>query len=183
LNEIAIMGIYDREYYRRDGPSFLGAIANTGKVCKWLILINAAAFVLQILTRQRIQISAGWGSYEMMGPGWFTDLFILDTQAVLHGQIWRLLTYSFLHDTGSLWHILFNMLFLWWFGKDMEDIYGPREFLAVYLVSAFLGGVAFVAAKLVDMPGSGAYCLGASGAVTESGSWSSFRLPRTCMGS
>ena len=30
------MGIYDREYYRRDGPSFLGSFSDRGKVCKWL---------------------------------------------------------------------------------------------------------------------------------------------------
>ena len=36
------MGIYDREYYRRDGPSFLNSIAQRGQVCNWLIAINIA---------------------------------------------------------------------------------------------------------------------------------------------
>src|SRR5205807_5684432 len=60
--------------------------------------------------------------------------------------------------------ILFNMVFLWWFGSDVEDLYGPREFLLFYLASAFLGGVAFVAARLLGFPGT--LSLGASGAVT-----------------
>jgi membrane associated rhomboid family serine protease len=83
---------------------------------------------------------------------------------VLQGQVWRVLTYAFLHSPWDVWHILFNMLFLWWFGTDVEDLYGPREFLAIYLVSAALGGVVFVLLQLV---GIGGYlpCVGASGAV------------------
>src|SRR5438105_2965808 len=43
------MGIYDREYYRKSGPSFLGSIGAPGQVCKWLIGINIAVFILQLL--------------------------------------------------------------------------------------------------------------------------------------
>jgi membrane associated rhomboid family serine protease len=152
------MGIYDREYYRREGPSFLGSLANTGQVCKWLILINVGVFLLQIV----------------LGEG-FTDTFLLDPALVRQGEIWRLLTYAFLHDPHSLWHILFNMLFLWWFGSDIEDLYGHKEFLAYYLVAAVLGGVAYELSALagllphgVDEQGQLVYpgCLGASGAVT-----------------
>lgn len=155
------MGIYDRDYYRREGPSFLAAITDRGKVCKWLILVNVACYVAQWLTLQHVR--EGGRLVEVL-PGPFTEALILNVDAVLQGQVWRLLTYAFLHDTGSLWHILFNMLFLWWFGKDVEDLYGPREFLAVYLTSAVLGGVAFVLGHLAGYPGK--YCLGASGAVT-----------------
>jgi hypothetical protein len=58
------------------------------------------------------------------------------------------------------------MLFLWWFGTDVEDIYGPREFLAFYLTAALLGGLVFVAWPLAGtVRGVAAPCLGASGAV------------------
>jgi membrane associated rhomboid family serine protease len=148
------MGIYDREYYRRDGPGFLAALTERGKVCKWLIIINVVAFLISL------------GSED------FRDLFVLNVADVLQGQVWQLLTYAFMH--AGLWHILFNMLFLWWFGTDVEDIYGPREFLAFYLVSAVLGGVAFVLWGLLAQSPNGAalepnrapVCLGASGAVT-----------------
>jgi membrane associated rhomboid family serine protease len=141
------MGIYDRDYYRREGPSFLGSITSTSQVCRWLIGINIAVFVLQILVRG------------------FTNAFDLDVDAVLQGQVWRLLTYAFLHDPGNVWHIVWNMLFLWWFGTDVEEIYGSREFLAFYLTAALLGGFGFLAGYYaMDMPG--ARCLGASGAVT-----------------
>jgi len=145
------MGIYDREYYRREGPSFLATVSQHGRICKTLILINVIVFLLQVFTEQSIGAS-------------ITDLFALDTEAVQRGEVWRLLSYAFLHDPNSLWHIFINMLLLWWFGTEMEDIYGPKEFLTFYLVSAVLGGIVF---QLIWFMGRGpSLCLGASGAVT-----------------
>ncbi len=143
------MGIYDREYYRKEGPSFLDSITSVGRVCKWLIGLNVLVFVLQLVFGDVV-----------------TRSLLLDTDAVKHGQIWRLLTYAFIHDTGYPYlHIVFNMLFLWWFGTDVEAVYGKREFLAFYLVSALLGGVAFQLWAMLQ-GGPGMHCLGASGAVT-----------------
>jgi membrane associated rhomboid family serine protease len=97
--------------------------------------------------------------------GWLTDWLILDTDKVLAGQVWRLLTYAFLHapEYFSL-HLIFNMLFLWWFGSDVEQLYGRKEFLAIYLCSAVIGGIAFVAWNLAMNYTN--TCLGASGAIT-----------------
>jgi membrane associated rhomboid family serine protease len=168
-----VMGIYDRDYYRREGPSFLGSFSG-GSVCKWLIVVNVVAFAIQLLAKNR------WFD-GMPVLGNFTANFDLRSgplygsnpqefqhpagPGVLQGQVWRLLSYAFLHDTNSLWHILFNMLFLWWFGRDVEDLYGPREFLAFYLTSATLGGVAYVLAQVAGV-GKMLPCVGASGAVT-----------------
>src|SRR4051794_8326914 len=103
------MGIYDREYYRRQGPSFLGSLSAQGQVLRGLLIANAVAFVLQLLTKEPL----------FPNTGWFTEAFILDAEAVTQGQVWRLLSYAFLHDTSNWTHIVFNMLFLWWFGKEM----------------------------------------------------------------
>jgi membrane associated rhomboid family serine protease len=148
------MGIYDREYYRKDKTSFLGSIADRGIVCKWLILINGICFVIQLVTIPQ--------RHQGLGP--FTEALWLAPQKVLDGEIWRLLTHAFLHDPDSWTHIIFNMLFLWWLGRDVEDIYGSREFLAFYLVAAVLAGLAFLGWDLAQR--SNAPALGASGAVT-----------------
>lgn len=150
------MGIYDREYYRNEGPSFLGSLAAHGRVCKWLIIVNVGVYILQLLTA-----SAGPRS-----GGLITDAFVLDVREVMQGQVWRLLTYAFLHSPDSVMHVLFNMLFLWWFGTDVEDLYGPKEFLWFYLISAFLGGVTFQLGWLLGITPRAEVCLGASGAVT-----------------
>src|SRR5262249_52338601 len=131
-----------------------------GTICKWLIGINIVCFVVQLVT-PGTDPETGYPT----SPGPFTDWLVLGVPEVLHGQVWRLGTYAFLHSPSSLWHILWNMLFLWWFGTDMEDMYGPREFLGFYLASAVAGGLMFVAASLA-WPGLGSYALGASGAVT-----------------
>jgi hypothetical protein len=60
-------------------------------------------------------------------------------------------------------HIVFNMWFLWLFGGDLEEMYGPREFLSFYLVAALAGGAAFLGAGALTGQKS---CIGASGAVT-----------------
>jgi membrane associated rhomboid family serine protease len=164
-----VMGIHDRDYYRREGPSFLASIADVGRVCKYLILANVLFFVLQVITpAKEIEVRDPHGQdsfvFKVRGQSVFTEAFDLKPSAVMHGEVWRLLTYAFLHDQSYLWHIFFNMLFLWWFGSEVETTYGGREFLWFYLVSAVLGGVAFTAWSLLkgqDIP-----CLGASGAVT-----------------
>ncbi len=158
------MGIYDRDYYRREGPSYIGSFMDRGKVCKWLIIINVVCFILQVF-------SPSPAAQEQLGDPEFapqpqkqilTEVFDLDAKAVSEGQIWRLLTYAFLH--GSFIHILFNMLFLWWFGTDVEDLYGPVEFLTFYLASAVVGALAYVAAWAAGV-GSANPVIGASGAV------------------
>lgn len=92
-----------------------------------------------------------------------TEWLSLDTDKVLHGQVWRVLTCAFCHDRESVSHILFNMLFLWWFGKTLEAMSGPREFLLFYLSAALLSSVAFMVLALAS--GTGGSMIGASGAV------------------
>ncbi len=149
------MGIYDREYYRRDGPSFLQSLTERGKVCKWIILANVGVFVIQVVS-------------GTSGDRWFTEALELRTWDVLHGELWRLLTYAFLHDPTSVFHILFNMLFLWWFGTEIEEMYGPWEFLSLYLAAAVVGGLGFMGTDLVwgwDRIEQALPCIGASWAV------------------
>ncbi|MBI3408444.1 MAG: rhomboid family intramembrane serine protease [Planctomycetes bacterium] len=153
------MGIYDRDYYRKEGPSYLDSLIPSGQVCKWLIGINIALYVVQLATLP----TPGPGGQR---PGWgpVTEYLELDTANVLNGQVWRLLTYSFLHSPADWMHILFNLLFLWWFGSEIERMYGSREFLSFYLISAVIGGLFFEMQALVQ--GHQLFCLGASGAVT-----------------
>lgn len=167
------MGIQDRDYYRKEGPGILDALVPAGLVCRWLIGINVGVFLLQLIA----EASARATQEDFHAAGWVTDWFILDVRAVWHGEVWRLLTYAFLHSTdGFFLHLVFNMLFLWWFGSDLEHHYGGREFLAFYLVAAFLGGVAFEAWHLAL--GNFPRALGASGAVTAVLVLSAFHYPR-----
>ncbi len=46
-----VMGIYDREYYRNEGPRYLDAFIPSGRVCKWLIGLNILFYILQLITK------------------------------------------------------------------------------------------------------------------------------------
>lgn len=72
---------------------------------------------------------------------------------------WRMLTSTFVHSQGSIFHILFNGYALWLFGRMLEPALGRWRFLALYLLSG-LGGSAAV---LWLSPGT--WVVGASGAV------------------
>jgi membrane associated rhomboid family serine protease len=151
------MGIYDRDYYRKEGPSFLGSIATRAPVCKWLILINAVVFLIQLATIQRLP-------FRSPIEGSFTEGLWLDPARVMQGEVWRLLTATFLHSTTTPWHILMNMFVLWWAGSDVEEIRGSKEFLGFYLVSGAISSIIYTATMLpfpVPPP-----AVGASGAVT-----------------
>ena len=63
-------------------------------------------------------------------------------------QVWRLFTYMFLHDVGGFGHIVFNMLALWMFGKDIEPAWGTRRFLNFYFLCGIVSGVCVVVLNL-----------------------------------
>ena len=166
------MGIYDRDYYRGEGPSYLGSFLERGRACKWLIGINVVVFIVQMVTRVAVHQSGLDGDelaryMPLYEDGAFTKALWLDPNRVLSGEVWRLFTSMFLHDTqGMPYHLLFNMLFLWWFGTDVEDLYGWREFLCIYLGAGLAGSVLYVLTDLPIPPALRVPALGASGAVT-----------------
>jgi membrane associated rhomboid family serine protease len=84
-------------------------------------------------------------------------------KTVYQGQVWRLITCAFCHDRLTPWHILLNMVLLYWFGTRLENMYGPREFLLFYLAAAISGSLAYVGLALYTE--SNVPAIGASGAV------------------
>ncbi|MFT5522744.1 MAG: membrane associated rhomboid family serine protease [Pirellulaceae bacterium] len=87
----------------------------------------------------------------------------LDTDKVMQGQVWRLISCAFLHSQNDFLHIVFNMLGLYWFGVTMESMYRSREFLYFYLTAAVVASLAYVALDL--WTGDYTPAIGASGAV------------------
>ena len=85
--------------------------------------------------------------------------FALSRYGVL-GQfkIWQLVTYMFLHDPNGILHILFNMLFLWMFGIELENEWGTREFLKYYFVTG-------IGAGILNILFTSSPTIGASGAI------------------
>jgi membrane associated rhomboid family serine protease len=77
-------------------------------------------------------------------------------------QPWQLLTYGFLHAGG--WHLFVNMLAVYMFGGQLEQLWGPRRFLNLYLLSIIVAGIAQLV--VAGFAASEAYpTVGASGGV------------------
>jgi len=90
------------------------------RAVKWLVIINAAVFLLVAVLEVLSSNLAGAISHY----------FALVPRLVLHGLLWQMVSYSFLH--AGIFHILFNMLWLWWFGAQLEMDWGYRKFLEFY---------------------------------------------------
>ncbi|MFI9626775.1 rhomboid family intramembrane serine protease [Streptomyces sp. NPDC052042] len=79
-------------------------------------------------------------------------------EGVAEGQWYRLVTSMFLHQ--QVWHILFNMLGLWWLGGPLEAALGRARYLTLYMLSGLAGGAL---TYWLSSPVQGS--LGASGAI------------------
>ncbi len=55
---------------------------------------------------------------------------------------WTLITYMFTHK--DIWHILFNMLWLYWFGKIFLDYLDQRKLVAIYFLGGISGAIVYV---------------------------------------
>lgn len=102
----------------------------------------------------------------LFGLGYLTNMvtyYLAFFPPVAYFEPWRFLTTAFLH--ADLWHLLFNMLALYWTGQALEPLMGRARFLALYLLAA-LGGTTFVLAwVLIDPFSWQLVTVGASGAV------------------
>ena len=112
-----------------------------------LLLINVAVYALEVLG----------------GAGPLVTYFALWPVGTSAFEPWQLLTYSFLHDPFSPFHILFNMFALWMFGTDVERVWGRRRFLTYYFVCVLSAGLTQVVSAYLT--GSETETLGASGGI------------------
>ena len=95
---------------------------------KILIADNVLVFFLQGLSRSALDESfALWPLQPIDGVSYF--------------RFWQIITYAFLHSTGNITHLLFNMLGLWMFGAEVERYVGPRRLLACYFASVVTAGL------------------------------------------
>jgi len=113
---------------------------------KRLIIATAIVFLLQ------------WVFNPLTGGG-FSYFFALSQAGIMAGRIWQFATYLFLH--AGVWHLLLNMLMLYFMGPDVERTLGTRHFLVLYFLSGILGGLGWLLINTHPwIP-----CVGASGAV------------------
>ncbi|MEP6548598.1 MAG: rhomboid family intramembrane serine protease [Gammaproteobacteria bacterium] len=105
---------------------------------------------------------------QFVAPGPVEGLLALWPLQPIDGQtyfhFWQMVTYAFLHSTGNITHLLFNMLGLWMFGTEIERYVGPRRLSACYFASVVTAALSqlFVPMLFGAVPGP---TIGASGGV------------------
>jgi len=111
------------------------------KAVKWLILINAGVFLFTTLLQ----------AFAPTAGAVFSLVFSLVPGLVVRGWLWQLLSYSFLHV--GLFHILFNMLWLWMFGAQLEMDWGKNKFLEFYFFCVVGAALTTIAVSYTGLGG------------------------------
>jgi membrane associated rhomboid family serine protease len=145
------VGIYDREYYRRPQQGL--SLRMPQSIVVTLIIINVALYLIDGLLFQQDHA--------------LTKTLELSSNTLWHPWLWwQFITYGFVHDPNSVMHLIGNMLGLWFLGRAVEQIYGSKEFLRIYLCMLLFGSISFAVGNAIFYPNGGPGLLGASGAVT-----------------
>lgn len=124
-----------------------------------IILVNIAVFVVVTLVRLILMPVEDGFTYND-----FLHFFTISSNGwhnLTHP--WVLITHMFLHE--QIFHILWNMLLLYWFGRIVGDLLGDQRVLPIYLLSGIAGGLTYFAmAQVLTSMSFGSYALGASAA-------------------
>ena len=109
--------------YQYTSKGYLNSLKNNNTLSgvQQLLIINIAIFIVMLLSN----------SFDT----WTRTYFALNPKDVCKNwEIWQCVTYLFLHSTHYIWHILGNMIGLWFLGSALESIWGKRKFLKYYFV-------------------------------------------------
>ena len=134
------MGLADRNYMRDE--------YHPPRVATKLIVVLIAAFVIESVLVFYFNVDV----LKYLG---------LTVAGLKAGKVWQLLTFQFLHSTPWPWHLLFNCLGLYFFGRPVEERLGSKKFVVLYLSCGVVGGLLQVASSALlpnhyDVPVVGA---------------------------
>jgi len=117
-----------------------------------LIIVNIAVFLLE----------AAFEAGNAQRGAWVNSYFALSLTGLLHGFVWQVVTYQFMH--ASIVHLVFNCLGLYFIGRGVEAMLSKKAFLALYFSGGVFGGLLQALSGLIPVFGA-APTVGASAAL------------------
>lgn len=96
-------------------------------IIKNLIIINVIVWLAQLMYDKQYQITDKIGLWPVESP---------------HFKPYQVVTHMFAHSPDLFFHILFNMLTLWMFGRILENVWGHKRFLLFYLACGIGSAIA-----------------------------------------
>lgn len=122
-----------------------------------LIYINVAVFLMVFITGIFSSLTEiNWAVHILSVPADLTELIF---------RPWSLISYMFLHE--DFLHILFNLLWLFWFGKIFLQFLSQRQLLGLYVLGGLFGALFYIGAYNIipAFSAQNSYALGASASV------------------
>ncbi|MEX2230895.1 MAG: rhomboid family intramembrane serine protease [Cyclobacteriaceae bacterium] len=114
-----------------------------------LIIINLAVFVAMGI----IMVISKFTGLEQLWSVIAEQFHIPSRFSEFVTRPWTIITYMFMHDLTSILHILFNLLFLYWFGKLFVEYLGSDKLIALYLLGGIAGAILYLMAyNLIPNP-------------------------------
>ena len=108
-----------------------------GNIVVRLIYINVVAYVISML------LSIVMGLFNIDTVELLRCLYLPADLLQLLRRPWTLITYMFMH--AGIWHLLGNMLWLYWFGKMFLYFFSAKHLRGLYVVGGLLGGLLYIA--------------------------------------
>ncbi len=135
-----------------------------GNMVTRIVIVNVVVFIVVNITKLLLFISNGGEASPVYDE--IVHFFSISNdwwQLLTHP--WVIFTHMFLHE--NFWHLLWNMLYLYWFGRIVGDFIGNQRVLPIYLLGGLMGALLFfITANLLPYGTGGTrYALGASAAV------------------
>jgi membrane associated rhomboid family serine protease len=103
-----------------------------------IIIANGALFIALMIARVGLLLA---GKSELF-DAFFAQVSLPSSPSLLIQRPWTLLTYFFLHI--EVFHLLFNMLFLYWFGIIVQDFIGNKRLVQLFFYGGIAGALAFL---------------------------------------
>lgn len=125
-----------------------------------LIAINLAIYIYTLTFPGQQMLVEFYNRYALFPRAIVTGHLVVPNE--IQPVYLSLITSMFLHDSPLPLHVGFNMLFLWIFGNNVEDVFGSVKFIAFYLLAGIAGSLLQIA---ID-PSSAIPNIGASGAIS-----------------
>ncbi|MEO8474921.1 MAG: rhomboid family intramembrane serine protease [Chryseolinea sp.] len=105
-----------------------------------LIIINVVVFLVLVVLKVFMDIASASAIFHVI----HAQLAIPAPLIIFLGKPWTIITYAFVHDLTGIFHIFFNMLTFYWFGKVFVEYLGSDKLVAVYVLGAIAGAIAYL---------------------------------------
>jgi membrane associated rhomboid family serine protease len=114
----------NRDYMRNESDGGMPRLQAPASVV--LMILLSVVFAFQCINDVYVQ-------------SFVEDRLALTPAALARGYVWQFLTFQFLHN--NLWHLICNLIGIWYFGRFVENVLGKKRFLLAYLGTGVLGGL------------------------------------------